>query len=191
MKKFLIVLVIAVPIGWYLSGQIYNYKKAKYGLESMPIKILADATFKEIPGGLNNFSSAQPALDELAKFIREHRIKVVIRLNGDKENRSFVSIQEERDSVQAQGAVFVYKNAHEGYVENKGYLRSNQHVNDYLMEGNVLVHCLHGYDRTGSVVGYHLRELGFDKSTVIEHNEWENYIARKGRDYRKYYEAIY
>ena len=145
-----------------------------------------------IPDGMDNFRYHQPTADELHQLLDQNpAIRRVIRLNGNEDDRQ-LTIEEEHSICRSHGVAFVHINAHEGYRDGRGYQRSASQVHFLLKQGGNLIHCKHGYDRVGAMVGYHLKQLGFGAQFIIEHNDWQEYLKRKGPAYAKYYEtALY
>lgn len=138
---------------------------------------------ESIPGNANNFRSKQLTADQLTQLCKHRQITRVIRMNGDGKDSAGVSIQEEKDICNYYGIHFQYINID----AKKG---EEYRINQLLKLGNCLIHCRHGYDRTGAMVGYHLRQNGYSKKYVIEHNDWNDYVERKGKRYQKYFDYI-
>lgn len=136
-----------------------------------------------IPHGVNLYRS--PQLDRVAfqQFITDHDIYTVIRLNGDGKDAGSLSVEEELSICLAHEVTFVNLN-----ISKAGKKQAAQICADYLDGGNVLIHCLHGYDRTGAMVGYYLQQNGFTREQIIQANDWSNYLQRKGDDYKQYYD---
>lgn len=138
-----------------------------------------------IPSGQYNYRSAQLSLAELDTMLASGKIHTVIRLNGNGKDAGGVSIRKEAELCRRYEVDFYHINIH------KGNMASNLvEAARLLDEGHALVHCRHGYDRTGAVVGYWLRQRGFSARQVIQHNGWAKYLEKKGRGYLVYYSAI-
>lgn len=150
--------------------------------------------FKSVPGGNNIYRSSQPNLKELEDFLSTHNITTVIRMN--EEEGTGVSIKSERMLVESMGKNFLWVNAHLGYQKDRGYMESIDLMYPILENGNVLVHCTAGKDRTGYIIGYYLlNTLKWSKNEVwdytIQHNDWEKFISEGRGGYIKYMEAFY
>ena len=151
-------------------------------------------TFKSVPGSNNVYRSRQPKLDELKTFLLNNNVNTVIRMN-DTEGTG-VTIKKERELVESMGKNFIWVNAHLGYQKGKGYVESLKLVQPILENGNVLIHCTAGKDRTGYMIGHYLlNHLNWTKDSVwnytISLNEWELYIPQGKSGYIKYMEAFY
>lgn len=138
---------------------------------------------------LNNWRSAQPTAEQLQTFILEHQIEVVIRLNGDEVDGSLL-LTEEKAICEKLGVQFERINPHLSSTPNGGYDNSGKVVAAFLKDGNVLIHCQHGYDRVGAMAGYWLRHIGDTEKQVISSNGWENYLEEKGEKYIRYYQTV-
>jgi hypothetical protein len=121
--------------------------------ESSDPNISEEFNFHLIPDGKGtNYRSSQFPLDVMEKVYKKYGIKNVIRFNGDgadgrhTKKYTSVSIDEERNLAEKLGINF-YK---------LSSTRNQKEVNDLLKQGNTLVHCAHGADRTGGNVGGYL-----------------------------------
>ena len=135
-----------------------------------------------VPGGRHNYRSAQISLAQLDSLLSTGLIARVIRLNGPGRDAGGVQPGDERRLCEDHGVEFHAINAHEP--------DARQRVHVLLMHGQTLIHCRHGFDRTGALVGYHLRRLGYSRDEVIAHNGWENYTTKKGKQYQIYLNYI-
>jgi|TARA_R110000744_G_scaffold8577_1_gene28293 peptidoglycan hydrolase-like protein with peptidoglycan-binding domain len=154
--------------------------------------------FEVVPGGGNNFRTNQPSLGQLAYIFEKHpEIQTVVRMNA--EEGTGVSISGEKDCVESSGRKFVWVNAHEGYRPDEGYVQSMNKVLPYLEEGNTLIHCTAGKDRTGFMVARYLKDMGYNGWSdeelyeyTVGFNSWErkDYICN-GTAYKKYMEGFY
>jgi len=160
--------------------------------------------FALIPGGKNNYRSAQIPLADYPGIIKKYGIKNVIRMNAAE--TSGVDPADEKEMCKKEGCAYTFINAHEGYVPGKGYVGTLKKILPILKKGNTLVHCTHGADRTGYVVASHLRDIGSipnkgektDKDNLwkytTQYNSWNNYIKSGkffGTGYAKYADAFY
>lgn len=159
-----------------------------------------------IPDGMNNYRSAQITLDEYPAFLKKYGIKNVVRMNGDgddsqhKSGYGRTSIAEEKKMCEKEGCNFHFINAHSGYKQGQGYVGSLNKILPILAQGNTLVHCAHGADRTGYIVATHLQKSGKanDRDTLwaytTQYNGWQGKINKGkffGSGYDKYADAFY
>ena len=154
--------------------------------------------FEEIPGGAGNFRTNQPSLGQIGYIFEKYpEIQTVVRMNA--EEGTGVSVANERDCVESAGREFVWVNAHEGYRPGEGYVQSMNKVLPYLEDGNTLIHCTAGKDRTGFMVARYLKDIGYNNWSdeelydyTVAFNSWERkgYICN-GTGYSKYMEGFY
>lgn len=135
-----------------------------------------------IPGGQHNYRSAQLSITQLDSVLSTGLITTVIRLNGDGKDAAGVPAKKERALCDSYGVGFTQINAHTPDAADL--------VHALLQDGRTLIHCRHGFDRTGAMVGYHLRRMGYTTEQVIQHNGWQDYQQRKGKKYAKYLSLI-
>lgn len=133
----------------------------------------------------------QPTKDELIEII-EAGADVIVRMNGNGKDSGGMSIEEEARICADNGARLMFINAHMGYIKGRGYVKSGELISDIMKDGNVFLHCLHGFDRTGHVMAVYLnRVLGWSAKEIILLNGWETYLIDKSEgDYYKYYESL-
>lgn len=139
--------------------------------------------FHLIPDGKGtNYRSAQiPVIlngkDYLSKVIDDYKIKRIIRFNGDGRDSKHRSshpetpISQERELAKSKGVEFFQLSA----------TRDQDKVNSILGQGNTLIHCAHGADRTGGNVGGYLLDLGWGDTKKIwdyttQYNSWKSMI---------------
>ena len=159
-----------------------------------------------IPDGKGNYRSAQLTENELAYVIKKYGIKRIIRMNGDgsdsKHRTSYpeTSRATEQRICEANGCEYYYIYAGSGYVPGKGYTTSIEKTSSVLDKGNTLIHCAHGQDRTGGMVGAYLKNRGYmtDKDQLwtytTSRNGWMDMIRRKtfyGSGFDKYADGFY
>lgn len=142
-----------------------------------------------IPDGLNNYKSKQLNSMQLSAMLRTGVIRRVIRLNGNGKDSGALTIQEEKAICEKFGVEFIFMNAHEGLKKGRGFTRSASQAHEILMEGNNLIHCKHGFHRVGAMVGYHLRQLGFEYDEVVAYNGWESFKIQDDND-QNYWDTI-
>ena len=121
--------------------------------EKLDPKISKEFNFHLIPDGKGtNYRSAQLPMKHLKNMYIKYGIKRVIRLNGDGKDarhhilNKAVSIEEERALCKEIGCEF----------HKLSSTRDQEKVNQLLAQGNTLIHCAHGADRTGGNVGGYL-----------------------------------
>jgi len=157
--------------------------------------------FEEVPEGNNNWRSNQPTLTQLQYIIEKYNIDNVVRMNGDADSGG-VSKSNEKDLVEGMGVNYYWVNAHKYNSGDKdkgiGYTKSIEEVLPILEEGNTLIHCTAGMDRTGYMVAKYLQDnFNWDKDRLWEYtvkfNNWENHICNNtsNKGYIKYMEAFY
>ena len=154
--------------------------------------------FEEVPGGGNNFRTNQPSLGQLGYVLEKYpEIQTVVRMNA--EEGTGVTVEAERECVESSGRKFVWVNAHEGYISGEGYTQSMDKVLPYLEEGNTLIHCTAGKDRTGFMVARYLKDINYNNLSdeelyqyTVDFNSWDKkgYICN-GTAYSKYMEGFY
>lgn len=138
---------------------------------------------EEIPDGMENGRCKQPTIQQLHQIGQSGKYQTVIRLNGEGKDSGGVSLAVQDSILRGYGVRTIFLNAHGE--------RQNEVIHNILDKyKGVLVHCLHGYDRTGAMVGYHLRQSGLSIKEVIDHNKWESYLDKKGCDYYQYFKQI-
>lgn len=144
--------------------------------------------FHLIPDGRNNYRSAQiPVIlngkEYLGKVLDKYGIKTIIRFNGDGSDSKHYSthpsttIESEKDLANSKGIKFY----------NLSSTKDQDKVNSLLGQGNVLIHCAHGADRTGGNVGGYLYQIGWGDTKKIwdyttKYNGW-NKMIKNNPDY--------
>ena len=159
-----------------------------------------------IPDGLSNYRSAQMPVNVLEDFIKKYNIKHIVRMNGDGadgRNTSkdpITTMGAEENLCNKLGCEFHFINAHKGYKEGQGYAESSRLINDVMKNGNTLIHCAHGADRTGGMVAAWLKKSG--KMTDLDglwayttqFNAWSPKLRNGtffGSGYDKYADTFY
>lgn len=133
----------------------------------IPDKLVADKP---------NYRSAQMPGDILSGVIKKYGIKRVIRFNGDDNDSKHGSYQSlpianEKKICEENGCEFHKLSAS----------RDQEEVNKLLLQGNTLIHCAHGADRTGGNVGGYLYSIGYGDTNKIwdyttQYNGWEKMV---------------
>lgn len=150
--------------------------------------------FAYVNGSNHVYRTGQPRISQLKYILENYDIDVVIRMN-DTEGTG-VTVDAERKLVESMGKKFVFVNAHLGYEPGKGYTKSLDTIQPYLKEGNSLIHCTAGMDRTGYMIGkYLLDNSEFTREQIYEYtasfNYWDKNICDGKHGYIKYMEAFY
>ena len=201
-------MLIGVGIMLYLDrkrgGGLFG-KKSLVPEQEDP-KLSEKFNFHLIPDGKNNYRSAQFTLDVYPEIIKKYGIKNIVRMNGDAgDSKHTSSMPETPRSAEEKmckdlGCNYIFVNAHEGYKEGQGYLQSYNKIAPILKQGNTLIHCTHGADRTGGMVASYLLRNGYAKDKdklwqyTTQFNNWNDYIKRGrffGSGYDKYADAFY
>lgn len=145
-------------------------------------KISKGLNFHIIPdklaGDKPNYRSAQMPGDILPGVIQKYGIKRVIRFNGDGNDSRHgkyqsLSIENEKKICEQNGCEFHKLSAS----------RDQDKVNKLLLQGNTLIHCAHGADRTGGNVGGYLYSIGYGDTNKIwgyttQYNGWERMVKK-------------
>lgn len=157
--------------------------------------------FYQIPNS-TNFRSGQPTLPQLAYILETYDIKHIVRMNGDNETspvgKTKVTWDKERKMAECYGVEFHFINAHKPRYGKKidgvnlGYTKSMEEIQPYLEEGNTLIHCRNGSDRTGYQVAKYLQNRGMtDQQSLWDYttnyNGWcEQSTEKFGSGYDTY-----
>ena len=167
---------------------------------------LTDFKFTKIPGGQNNYRSAQITANLLPSVIKKYGIKNIIRMNGDGHDSKHKSTYPETSKsteeriCKENGCTYYYIDSHSGFKSGQGYTLSIQKTNDILNKGNTLIHCAHGADRTGGMVGAYLKNNGYmtDKDELWKYttqfNGWQSRINSNtffGSGFDRYADGFY
>tara|TARA_R110002020_G_scaffold138469_2_gene308501 strand:+ start:3704 stop:4285 length:582 start_codon:yes stop_codon:yes gene_type:complete len=150
--------------------------------------------FDTVPIGNNVYRSNQPTLTQLKIILKNYNINKVIRMNGLE--GTGVSIESEKRFVENLGKEFLYINAHIGYENGFGYVESINLIQPHLKQGNVLIHCTAGADRTGYQIGRFIKDnTKWSNDEIwrytIQYNSWPKHICYGRWGYIKYMEAFY
>jgi protein tyrosine/serine phosphatase len=181
---------------------IKNGKKTKE--KDIQPEDLKDFKFAKIPGGQNNWRSAQITADILPSVIKKYGIKNIIRMSGDDEKHRSKHTKTPKDTerkiCEENGCTYHYIDSHSGFKEGKGYTESIKKTSEILNKGNTLIHCAHGADRTGGMVGAYLKNNGYmtNKDEVwkytTQYNNWQDKLNKNnffGTGYDKYADGFY
>jgi hypothetical protein len=151
----------------------------------------------------------QPTLAELKWFI-ENGVRNILRYNGNGGDTEIdpdlgISIStsvENKFANYMSGVIgekvnFYRLSAHDGYQAGSGYVGSISRALSIMDGGSSLIHCHHGADRTGMIVGAYLKSKGAtDTKALWEYtvgfNSWERNICRGiNFGYAKYLDGFY
>lgn len=121
-------------------------------------------------------------------------VKKVIRLNWDGndgkhfKSQKSVSIDDEKKALERVGITFFKLSSGDGSDQKK--------INDLLKDGNCLVHCAHGADRTGGAIGAYLYSESPNPDILTtdqiwhyttQHNDWNSILNQNPEDFKKRY----
>ena len=165
---------------------------------------LKDFKFAKIPGGQNNWRSAQITADILPSVIKKYGIKNIIRMSGDDEKHRSKHTKTSKDTekkiCEENGCTYHYIDSHSGFKLGQGYTTSIKKTSDILSKGNTLIHCAHGADRTGGMVGAYLKNKGYITNKeelwkyTTQYNSWQKMVDNNkffGSGYDKYADGFY
>ena len=150
----------------------------------------------QIPNAPNSWRSGQPTAEELVWIIETYNIKHIVRMNGDSDNDksarcggTLTTKQEEQ--ISKDYGVKWYGNTKDSsggtFYSSHGKGKPGKGRNipggsvppivDLIGEGNVLVHCRNGADRTGQMIGAFLSDNGWGTPEqiwgyAIDFNSW-------------------
>lgn len=187
-----------------LGSEDYIEKKPEQKKQIIDLK--KEFNFDKIPDGKNNYRSGQMSLDALKEAIKKYNIKNVIRLNGDGSDGKYsskhpeVKVSAEEKVCRENNCSFNIINSHLGYKYGQGYITSLDKVDDILKQGNTLIHCAHGADRTGGMVGGYLKKNNIITDLdelwkyTTKYNDWESMLRRGsffGTGYDRYADTFY
>lgn len=134
------------------------------------LKATAQSNWK-VEKVLSDYRSNEPTDLELESFLRKHEdVTTVIRLNGEGSDSDGLSIKKEKEICKQFGVKFIYSPMQKDYSK---WARSLMTV---MLKEKVLIHCHHGYDRTGFIVGYKMIKYhNYSFNQVRKMNGWDKY----------------
>jgi len=161
----------------------------------------------------SNWRSPQPTLGNLLWMKKTNKIKRILKYNGNDEigydphtktisgtKGVCVGGDVEKEYAKRLGMEYQRTSAHKGGQMGYGYKKSVDHANKVLKQGNTLVHCTHGADRTGMIVGAWIKSKeGGKKITgcyalwkyATSFNSWKGYICRSANlGFAAYFDAL-
>ena len=173
----------------------------------------------KIPNAVNAWRSGQPTAEELVWIIETYNIEHIVRMNGDSANDKSarcggtLTTKEEEEIAEYYGVKWYGDTKHTSggsfySSHGKGKPGVGRNITggsvppivDLIGEGNVLVHCRNGADRTGQMVGAFLSQYWSNPEELwdyaIKFNSWggpSGHICEPGGNwgYIKYMEAFY
>jgi len=162
--------------------------------------------FDKIPDGKNNFRSAAPSAEQMLYILQNNPdIKKIISFDDGRDDEEMKNVEEKKfiecyNDKYGTTIKWVRVDAEKGLKSGKGYVGTLNEVLPSLGDGDTLIHCTHGADRTGYVVAKHLKDvLGWTNEKLwgytVKYNSWEGkggYIC-KGTNvkYLNYLEGFY
>ncbi len=187
---------------YYKKTQGADFQSGKYkDPDVIEPSFAKKSNFHLIPDGLGNYRSEQLSLNDLERVIKDYGIKNIIRMNGDgTDTWNGVKRSEEQALCKRLGCNYYFIDAHSGYQYGKGYVKSMEKAHPIMAQGNTLVHCNHGADRTGYIVASFLKNKGYMTDLTklwnytIKYNGWQKKISRKkfyGTGFDKYADGFY
>ena len=162
--------------------------------------------FDEIPDGKNNFRSAAPSAEQMLYILQNNPdIKKIISFDDGRDDEEMTNVEEKKfiecyNDKYGTTIKWVRVDAEKGLKSGKGYVGTLNEVLPSLDDGNNLIHCTHGADRTGYVVAKHLKDVkGWSNEKLwdytVEYNSWEGksgYICEGTNvKYLNYLEGFY
>lgn len=118
----------------------------------------------------DDFRSKELSQTDLVQSIRTLGIECVIRMNGNGKDSDGLSVRQEEEICKKQGIEFFY------LPMTKPYNEWAEEVIYYMFQYKSLIHCHHGYDRTGFIVAYLLMKYenySFEEARKL--NGWDKY----------------
>jgi len=160
-----------------------------------------------------NWRSPQPTLGNLLWMSKTNKITRVLKYNGNDElgydpdtktisGTKGICVGGDVEKAYAKRLGMEYKraSAHKGGEMGYGYKKSVEHANGWLSKGNTLIHCTHGADRTGMIVGAWIKSTAGGKKITgcyalwkyaTSFNSWNLYICIQGRvGFAAYFDAL-
>ena len=155
-----ILLLSILLIGTIYCVESYNYSG---------IKEVRTSVKSKVKYSLGHYRSSELSKEELKEFLLNHSVKTVIRLNGEKGDSDGLSIADERKICRLYGVKFIYLPMTTPYDKWAKKVISQ-------MNETTLVHCHHGYDRTGFIFAYlGMTKYGYTFNQVRKMNGWDKW----------------
>lgn len=184
----------------------FNKTSQLYDTSVDDSKLEKEFNFHKIPDGKNNYRSAQLTPELIEYVIKKYNIKNIIRLNGDgsdakhRSSHPITNRDVEKKVCEQNGCNFYPISSHSGYKVGEGYVTSVTKVKSIMDGGNTLIHCAHGADRTGGMVGGYLKRSGIMTNPdelwkyTTQYNSWNSMLNGGrffGSGYDKYADSFY
>jgi len=164
--------------------------------------------FFPIPDDNNNFRSGALRAEQMLYALETYDIKKIISFDEGGDNTLEMKNSEEEKFIECYNkskgtkVKWIKISAHiEPYKVGEGYVGTLNKVLPLIKDGNTLIHCTHGADRTGYVVAKHLKDVkGWSNEQLwdytIKFNSWAGaggYICKPKDNYGfiKYLEGFY
>ena len=199
------------PISYTIKGdEVFDNTNSNVNTNTIEENSNLPRKFDKVPVGTNVYRSNQPSLSQLKYILNNYDIDTVVRMNG--EEGTGVTPEDEKELVESMGKNYVFQNAHinegggsghRGYETGKGYVGSLNAVQPILKQGNVLIHCSGGADRTGYQVARFMKDNGYCGNPdsvdcrktlwnyTTKYNNWKRFIPEGRVGYIRYMEAFY
>lgn len=140
--------------------------------------------------GNNTYRSGNVGVDNILKFRQDNPdVKTIVYLKGSFENKKGEKGLD-KDTLEKLGYNVEYLPI--GRLQGEGEKKNFRKAVDLVKQGNALVMCEHGYDRTGAVCAQAALESGYNMNQVVEDNFWKEgdriypNFPDKGSDYAPY-----
>lgn len=181
------ILILIVGMGIIYQVETCNYPIPKENL--VPVETIKanvksfeekGSKFKQV---MWDYRSNEPSYKELYDFLTAHtNVTTVIRLNGEGRDGDF-AIETEKILCQSLGVNFIYS----PMPFNYNYKDWAETITKVMLKETVLIHCHHGYDRTGFMFAYKLmKHHGYTFNQVQKMNGWDKYDVNS----RKFYSTL-
>ena len=126
-----------------------------------------------------DYRSAEPTASQLESFLKTHpKVTTVFRLNGNGKDSNGLTIEKETVICERMGVRFYYT----PMLQNKDNWANV--IMPTMLKETVLIHCHHGYDRTGFIFAYKLmKHHGYSFKQVQKMNKWDKYDVNSKQFY--------
>lgn len=116
-----------------------------------------------------DYRSAEPTAKQLDEFLRTHpEVTTVIRLNGEGVDSDGLRVAKERSICEKYGVKFDHLSMITPYEEWAEIIMKT------MLKETVLIHCHHGYDRTGFIFAYKLMKYhNYTFDQIRKMNGWD------------------
>ena len=179
MEKLLIsIVVFCIGIGFIAQVEKCNYPIPEDKL--VPVTVVkqnianfeskTSSKFKKV---MYDYRSSEPTAKELVDFLKSHpEVTTVIRLNGVGKDSEGLGVDIEQFICKNNNVQFWYFPMG-SFHKQKDWAET---ITKIMLKETVLVHCHHGYDRTGFIFAYKLIKYhGYSFEQVRKMNGWDKY----------------